>query len=78
LGNGQLFVTECGWRPLPANGVADSELGGELVTFARRSRARVIAPFLLSSADGTFENQAMLDSDGVPRPTLYAWAGGVS
>jgi hypothetical protein len=72
------FVTEAGWRPSAGNGQADAELGRELVSFAERSRADVVAPFLLSSAKGTFEQQALVDASGVPRPTLYAWASGAT
>jgi hypothetical protein len=68
------LVTECGRQPLPDNGVADAELGAELVAFARRTRASVVSPFVLSSAAGTFEPQALVDSDGVPRGALYGWA----
>jgi hypothetical protein len=68
------LVTECGRQPLPDNGVADAELGTELDAFARRTRASVVAPFVLSSAAGTFEPQALVDSDGVPRGALYSWA----
>jgi hypothetical protein len=77
LAGAAFFVTECGWRPVKDNGVADAELGRELVSFARNTRAAVVAPFLLSSAGGTFEDQALVDHDGVPRPTLYSWAQGV-
>jgi hypothetical protein len=68
------FVTECGRQPTPANGVADADLGNELVRFASRTQARVVDPFLLSSATGTFDAQALIDSSGVPRPALFGWA----
>lgn len=78
LGSVPFFVTEAGWRPIAANGQADAELGRELVSFAERSRANVVSPFLLSSAKGTFAQQALVDAAGVPRPTLYAWASGAT
>jgi hypothetical protein len=68
------FITECGRQPGVENGVADADLGAELIAFAGRTRASVVAPFVLSSAAGTFEAQALVDSDGIPRAALYGWA----
>ena len=67
------FVTEAGHRPLAANGHPDGTLGAELVQFAARTRARAVAPFVLSSPRGHFETQALVDRHGVLLPPLYAW-----
>jgi hypothetical protein len=67
------FVTEAGHRPLAANGQPDVMLGAELVQFAARTRARAVAPFVLSSPRGRFETEALVDRHGVLLPPLYAW-----
>ena len=73
LDEAAFFVTECGRRPIPENGLPDPALGEELVEFARRTRADVIAPFVLSSAAGIFDAHDFVDASGALRPHLYAW-----
>ncbi len=73
LGAVPFFVTEAGRRPGPANGVPDLALGQELVEFAGRTRAEIIAPFVLSSPQGQFDQQDLVDSGGRMRPPLYVW-----
>jgi hypothetical protein len=73
LGNVPFFVTECGRRPLPTNGYPDAELGHELVEFAARTRAGVIAPFVLSSPGGSFDQFDFVDRHGVLRPHVFVW-----
>jgi hypothetical protein len=67
------FVTECGRRPLASNGQPDAALGNELVDFAARTRARVVAPFVLSSPGGSFDQFDFVDRDGQLRPHLFIW-----
>jgi hypothetical protein len=68
------FVTECGRRPLPSNGAPDEALGHELVTFSALTRATIIAPFVLSSPDGLFDQFDFVDSRGEARPHLFVWS----
>jgi hypothetical protein len=67
------FVTECGRRPMMSNGPPDDELGHELVEFSARTRARVVAPFVLSSPDGSFDQFDFVDWQGNLRPQLFVW-----
>jgi hypothetical protein len=67
------FVTEAGRRPLVSNGMPDDALGREMIEFARRTQASVVAPFVLSSPGGTFDQFDFIDKFGVPRPQLFAW-----
>jgi hypothetical protein len=67
------FVTECGRRPGAANGPPDSELGRELVEFASRTRAQVVAPFVLSSPGGTWDQFDFVDRHGHFRDHLFVW-----
>jgi hypothetical protein len=67
------FVTECGRRPLASNGQPDQALGNELVDFASRTRASVVAPFVLSSPGGSFDQFDFVDRDGRLRPHLFVW-----
>ena len=67
------FVTECGRRPLVSNGVPDEDLGDELVTFSSSTHARVVAPFVLSSPNGLFDQYDFVDARGEARPQLYVW-----
>ena len=68
------FVTECGRRPLVDNGpLPDAELGHELVAFSRRTRAEVVAPFVLSSPGGSFDQYDFVDRHGYLRPHLFVW-----
>lgn len=68
------FVTEAGRRPGAANGEPDAELGNELVAFSSQTRAKVVAPFILSSPGGQFDQFDFVDLDGEMRPHLLAWA----
>ncbi len=68
------FVTECGRRPMLSNGLPDDALGHELVEFAARTRAQVVAPFILSSPGGSFDQFDFVDRYGVPRPQLFVWS----
>jgi hypothetical protein len=68
------FVTEAGRRPLDSNGSPDAALGRELVDFARRTRATVVAPFILSSNPGQFEQFDFVGASGEVRPQLLVWA----
>jgi hypothetical protein len=74
LGDVPFFVTECGRRPLVSNGVPDEALGEELVAFSSLTHARVVAPFVLSSPGGTFDQFDFVDARGEPRPHLFTWA----
>lgn len=74
LDSAPFFVTECGRRPLESNGLPDDTLGHELVDFAARTRASVVAPFVLSSPGGSFEQFDFVDRYGVPRPQLFVWS----
>jgi hypothetical protein len=67
------FVTECGRRPLPSNGQPDDALGRELVEFSGRTRATVVAPFVLSSPGGSFDQFDFVDRNGRLRPHLFVW-----
>jgi hypothetical protein len=67
------FVTECGRRPLVSNGQPDDELGRELVEFSSRTRATVVAPFVLSSPGGSFDQFDFVDWQGNLRPQLFVW-----
>ncbi|HEV7664573.1 MAG TPA: hypothetical protein VGQ62_13625 [Chloroflexota bacterium] len=67
------FVTEAGRRPGAANGPPDAALGDELVTFAAQTQAQVIAPFVLSSPGGSFNQFDFIDSEGHLRPQLIIW-----
>jgi hypothetical protein len=73
LASSPFFVTECGRRPLVANGWPDEALGYELVDFTRRSRAQLVAPFILSSPGGSFDQFDFVDRKGVLRPHLFVW-----
>ena len=68
------YVTEAGRRPLRANGKPDAALGRELVDFASRTHAGVVAPFILSSPGGLFDQFDFVDMDGDMRPQLLVWA----
>ena len=67
------FVTEAGRRPLLSNGQPDEALGNELVEFSNRTKAAVVAPFVLSSPGGSFDQFDFVDSRGQPRPQLFVW-----
>jgi hypothetical protein len=67
------FVTEAGRRPLASNGHPDAELGHELIDFASRTRARVVAPFVLSSPGGTWDQFDFVDRHGEFRDHLFVW-----
>jgi hypothetical protein len=67
------FVTECGRRPLASNGQPDAELGRELVDFSARTRASIVAPFVLSSPGGSFDQFDFVDREGNLRPSLFVW-----
>jgi hypothetical protein len=67
------FVTECGRRPLETNGWPDAALGHELLQFAQRTQATVVAPFVLSSPGGSFDRHDFVDRDGYLRPHLFVW-----
>ncbi len=67
------FVTEAGRRPIPSNGLPDAALGQELVDFASLTRASVVAPFVLSSPGGSFNQFDFIDRDGNVRPQLLVW-----
>jgi hypothetical protein len=68
------FVTECGRRPMASNGAPDGALGAELVDFSSQTRASVVAPFVLSSPDGMFDQFDFVDIDGEMRPQTLVWA----
>jgi hypothetical protein len=68
------FVTEAGRRPMAANGPPDAALGSELVEFASRTRGSVVAPFVLSSPEGLFDQFDFVDVAGDMRPQLLVWA----
>jgi hypothetical protein len=68
------FVTEAGRRPLTSNGQPDAALGRELVDFARRTRATVVAPFILSSYAGQFDQFDFVEGTGDIRPQTLVWA----
>jgi hypothetical protein len=70
------FVTEAGRRPIAANGRPDAALGHELIDFASRTRASVVAPFVLSSPSGLFDQFNFVDFDGNMRAQLLVWAAG--
>lgn len=72
LSNVPFFVTEAGRRPGEANG-SDPGLGDELIDFSQRTRARVVAPFVLSSPGGSFDDFDFVDRDGQIRPQLLIW-----
>jgi hypothetical protein len=67
------FVTECGRRPHAGNGWPDEALGHELVTFAQQTQAKLVAPFVLSSPGGSFDQYDFVDRDGYLRPHLFVW-----
>jgi hypothetical protein len=67
------FVTECGRRPLISNGWPDDALGHELVNFSERTRATIVAPFILSSPNGSFDQFDFVDRYGNLRPHLFVW-----
>jgi hypothetical protein len=73
LTRASFFVTECGRRPLLDNGWPDDALGHELIEFAQRTQASVVAPFVLSSPGGSFDQYDFVDRDGHPRPHLFVW-----
>ncbi|HYW88951.1 MAG TPA: hypothetical protein VFB50_14340 [Chloroflexota bacterium] len=73
LASAPFFVTECGRRPLPTNGWPDESLGYELLQFTQRTRAHVVAPFVLSSPGGSFDQYDFVDRRGVSRPHLFIW-----
>ena len=68
------FVTEAGRRPIDSNGPPDAALGSELVDFSDRTRASVVAPFVLSSPQGLFDQFDFVDANGEMRPQLLVWA----
>jgi hypothetical protein len=70
------FVTECGRRPLADNGWPDDALGHELVEFAHHAQATIVAPFVLSSPGGSFDQYDFVDREGFLRPQLFVWAAG--
>jgi hypothetical protein len=74
LGSVPFFVTECGRRPMASNGAPDDALGSELVNFSSQTRASVVAPFVLSSPGGMFDQFDFVDVDGEMRPQLTVWA----
>ena len=74
LDNVPFFVTECGRRPMDSNGAPDDALGSELVGFSSLTRASVVAPFILSSPGGMFDQFDFVDVDGEVRPQLMVWA----
>ena len=71
LGTVPFMVTEAGRRP--GSGAPDAALGHELVEFAHSTQARVVAPFVLSSPGGSFDQLDFVDRNGDPRPQLFAW-----
>jgi hypothetical protein len=73
LGSVSFFVTEAGRRPGAANGLPDAALGDELVEFAQETRASVVAPFVLSSPGGSFNQFDFVDRNGNVRPQLLVW-----
>jgi hypothetical protein len=77
LTGGTFFVTEAGYRPAAQNGPPDEQFGQELLRFAERTRAGVVAPFILSDGLGRYEDQALVTRSGLPRPPLFTWAGWV-
>jgi hypothetical protein len=74
LESSPFFVTEAGRRPMASNGQPDAALGSELVDFARRTQATVVAPFVLSSPEGLFDQFDFVDVEGEMRPQLLVWA----
>src|SRR5205085_9243475 len=62
------FVTEAGRRPVPSNGDPDEALGRELLTFSQRTVAKVVAPFVLSSPGGSFDQFDFVSAGGDARP----------
>jgi len=68
------FVTEAGRRPMAGNAPPDEDLGHELVQFAGRTRATVVAPFVLSSPGGLFDEFDFVGVDGELRPQTLVWA----
>jgi hypothetical protein len=74
LGSVPFFVTEAGRRPLASNGAPDASLGTELVDFSAHTRASAVAPFVLSSPGGIFDQFDFVDVDGEMRPQLLVWA----
>ena len=68
------FVTECGRRPLLSNGWPDDALGHELVAFSAQTRASIVAPFILSSPGGSFDQFDFVDREGNLRAHLFIWA----
>jgi hypothetical protein len=73
LDTAPFFVTECGRRPLISNGWPDDALGHELVVFSAQTKASVVAPFILSSPNGSFDQFDFVDRDGHIRPHLFVW-----
>lgn len=67
------FVTEAGRRPLASNGLPDADLGQEFIDFASQTRASVVAPFVLSSPGGSFNQFDFVDRNGNVRPQLLVW-----
>jgi hypothetical protein len=67
------FVTEAGRRPGADNGIADASFAVELVDFAHRTRATVVAPFVLSSPNGNFDQFDFVDRTGALRPQVFLW-----
>lgn len=74
LPNVPFFVTEAGRRPGAANGEPDATLGDELVSFSDQTRASLVAPFILSSYEGQFDQFDFVDVNGEMRPHLLVWA----
>jgi hypothetical protein len=68
------FVTEAGRRPMTGSGPPDADLGQELIDFSSRTRATVVAPFVLSSPGGQFDQFDFVDVSGNIRPPLLVWA----
>lgn len=67
------FVTEAGRRPGNGNGPPDQALGQELLQFTSRTRARVVAPFVLSSPGGSFDQFDFVDRFGEMRAPVFVW-----
>ncbi len=74
LGSVPFFVTEAGRRPNVNNGTPDADLGHELIEFSSRTRATVVAPFILSSPGGLFDQFDFVDVSGELRPQTLVWA----
>jgi hypothetical protein len=65
------FVTESGRRPGTANGQPNAALTSELASFVAQTRATVVAPFVLSSPDGSFDQFDFVDRQGRLRAPVF-------